>query len=112
MLEEFVLNEIKNGNQIKPKKILIKVLNPRTLSSKSQNRTKGLTGLLNELNIKNSMIDSSCCGMAGSLDSSKHYDVSKKDGVSTLIPAINNSTEDDYVVANGTSCRHQISGFF
>ena len=29
----------------------------------------------------------------------------------TLIPAINNSTEDDYVVANGTSCRHQISDF-
>ena len=40
---------------------------------------KVLLILLNELNIKNSMIDSSCCGMAGSFGySSKHYEVSKK----------------------------------
>ena len=110
LLEEFVLNEIKNGNQIKPKDFDKKVLIHGHCHQKSQNRTKGLTGLLNELNIKNSMIDSSCCGMAGSFGySSKHYDVSKKMAHLTLIPAINNSTEDDYIVANGTSCRHQIS---
>ena len=112
LLEEFVLNEIKNGNQIKPKDFDKKVLIHGHCHQKSQNRTKGLTGLLNELNIKNSMIDSSCCGMAGSFGySAKHYDVSKKMAHLTLIPAINNSTEDDYVVANGTSCRHQISDF-
>ena len=27
----------------------------------------------------------------------------------SLIPAINNSDEKDFIVANGTSCRHQIS---
>jgi hypothetical protein len=27
----------------------------------------------------------------------------------SLIPAINNSGEKDFIVANGTSCRHQIS---
>ena len=112
LLEEFVLNEIKNGNQIKPKDFDKKVLIHGHCHQKSQNRTKGLTGLLNELNIKNSMIDSSCCGMAGSFGySSKHYDVSKKMAHLTLIPTINNSKEDDYVVANGTSCRHQISDF-
>src|SRR6056300_851473 len=91
LLEEFVLNEIKNGNQIKPKDFDKKVLIHGHCHQKSQNRTKGLTGLLNELNIKNSMIDSSCCGMAGSFGySSKHYDVSKKMAHLTLIPAINN----------------------
>jgi len=112
LLEEFVLNEIKNGNQIKPKDFDKKVLIHGHCHQKSQNRTKGLTGLLNELNIKNSMIDSSCCGMAGSFGySSKHYEVSKKMAHLTLIPTINNSSEEDYVVANGTSCRHQISDF-
>ena len=65
-----------------------------------------------ELKIKNSMIDSSCCGMAGSFGySSKHYEISKKMAHLTLIPTINNSSEEDFLVANGTSCRHQISDF-
>ena len=72
MLEEFVLNEIKNGNQIKPKDFDKKVFIHGHCHQKSQNRTKGLTGLLNELNIKNSMIDSSCCGMAGSFGYSQN----------------------------------------
>ena len=73
---------------------------------------KVLLILLNELNIKNSMIDSSCCGMAGSFGySTKHYEVSKKMAYLSLVPKINNSSENDYVIANGTSCRHQISDF-
>ena len=27
----------------------------------------------------------------------------------SLIPAINNSDETDFIIANGTSCRHQIA---
>ena len=112
LIEEFILNEIKNGNKIKSKVFDKNVLIHGHCHQKSQNRTKGLTQLLNELSIKNKMIDSSCCGMAGSFGySSKHYEVSKKMAHLTLIPAINNSSEDDYVVANGTSCRHQISDF-
>ena len=112
LIEEFILNEIKNGNKIKSKVFDKNVLIHGHCHQKSQNRTKGLTQLLNELSIKNKMIDSSCCGMAGSFGySSKHYEVSKKMAHLTLIPAINNSSEDDFVVANGTSCRHQISDF-
>jgi Fe-S oxidoreductase len=29
----------------------------------------------------------------------------------SLIPAVNNSGSEDFIVANGTSCRHQISDF-
>ena len=112
LIEEFILNEIKNGNKIKSKVFDKNVLIHGHCHQKSQNRTKGLTQLLNELSIKNKMIDSSCCGMAGSFGySSKHYEVSKKMAHLTLIPAINNSSEDDYVIANGTSCRHQILDF-
>jgi len=66
--------------------------------------------LLSELNINNKMIDSSCCGMAGSFGyDSKTYETSKKMAHLSLIPAINSSGENDFIVANGTSCRHQIS---
>ena len=79
LLEEFALNEIKKGNKLKSKDFNKNVLIHGHCHQKSQNRIKGLTDLLNELNIKNSMIDSSCCGMAGSFGySSKHYEVSKK----------------------------------
>ncbi len=112
LIEEFILNEIKNGNKIKPKIFDKNVLIHGHCHQKSQNRTKGLTQLLNELNIKNKMIDSSCCGMAGSFGySSKHYEISKKMAHLTLIPEIKKSNEQDYIVANGTSCRHQISDF-
>ncbi len=112
LLEEFIFNEIKNGNKINSKNFNKNVLIHGHCHQKSQNRTKGLTNLLNELNIKNSMIESSCCGMAGSFGySSKHYEVSKKMAYLSLIPTINNSTKQDYLVANGTSCRHQISDF-
>tara|TARA_Y100000992_G_scaffold54749_1_gene32965 strand:+ start:1317 stop:1553 length:237 start_codon:yes stop_codon:yes gene_type:complete len=56
------------------------------------------------------MIDSSCCGMAGSFGyDSKNYEVSKKMANLSLIPVINKSDEKDFIIANGTSCRHQIS---
>ncbi len=36
-------------------------------------------------------------------------ETSKKMAHLSLIPAINSSNENDFIVANGTSCRHQIS---
>ena len=112
LLEEFILNEIKNNNTAKPKDFNQNVLIHGHCHQKSQNRINGLTELLNELNISNKLIDSSCCGMAGSFGySSKHFEVSKKMAHLSLIPAVNDASENDYIVANGTSCRHQISDF-
>ncbi len=110
LLEEFILEQIRNNNKIKANKFNQNVLIHGHCHQKSQDRMKGLTNLLSELNINNKMIDSSCCGMAGSFGyDSKTYDVSKKMANLSLIPAINNSGEKDFIVANGTSCRHQIS---
>ncbi|MEK9681137.1 MAG: FAD-binding and (Fe-S)-binding domain-containing protein, partial [Pelagibacteraceae bacterium] len=47
LIEEFILNEIKNGNKIKPKIFDKNVLIHGHCHQKSQNRTKGLTQLLN-----------------------------------------------------------------
>ena len=110
LLEEFILEQIRNNNNIKANKFDQNVLIHGHCHQKSQDRMKGLTNLLSELNINNKMIESSCCGMAGSFGyDSKTYEVSKKMANLSLIPAINNSGEKDFIVANGTSCRHQIS---
>ncbi len=110
LLEEFILEQIRNNNNIKANRFDQNVLIHGHCHQKSQDRMKGLTNLLSELNINNKMIETSCCGMAGSFGyESKNYEVSKKMANLSLIPAINNSDEKDFIVANGTSCRHQIS---
>jgi Fe-S oxidoreductase len=54
-------------------------------------------------------IDSSCCGMAGSFGySADTIDVSLAMGELSLLPAVRQAPADAIVVADGTSCRHQI----
>ena len=54
------------------------------------------------------LIDSSCCGMAGSFGyEAAHYDVSMQMAELSLLPAIR-KYPGAIVVADGTSCRHQI----
>jgi len=54
-------------------------------------------------------IESSCCGMAGSFGyEAEHYDISMKMAEASLLPAVRRAAADTLVVADGTSCRHQI----
>jgi Fe-S oxidoreductase len=54
-------------------------------------------------------IPSSCCGMAGAFGyEAEHYDVSMRMGELSLFPAVRQSGVDAAIVADGTSCRHQI----
>jgi Fe-S oxidoreductase len=56
-----------------------------------------------------SVIESSCCGMAGSFGfDAEHHEVSMKMGELSLLPAVRKADVDTLVVADGTSCRHQI----
>jgi Fe-S oxidoreductase len=55
-------------------------------------------------------VESSCCGMAGAFGyQSETYDVSKAMGELSLLPAVRAAESDTLVVADGTSCRHQIA---
>ncbi|MBU3621013.1 FAD-binding and (Fe-S)-binding domain-containing protein [Polynucleobacter sp. CS-Odin-A6] len=55
------------------------------------------------------LIESSCCGMAGSFGyEAEHIEVSKQMAELSLLPAIRKAPES-WVVADGTSCRHQIA---
>jgi len=54
-------------------------------------------------------IVSSCCGMAGAFGyEAEHYDVSMKMAEASLLPRVRVSDSDTLIVADGTSCRHQI----
>jgi len=54
-------------------------------------------------------VTSSCCGMAGAFGyGADTYDVSMRMGELSLLPAVRASGDDTLVVADGTSCRHQI----
>jgi Fe-S oxidoreductase len=55
-------------------------------------------------------IESSCCGMAGAFGYGvDHYDVSMRMAELSLLPAVRTAAEDTLIVADGTSCRHQIA---
>jgi FAD/FMN-containing dehydrogenase/Fe-S oxidoreductase len=55
-------------------------------------------------------IESSCCGMAGAFGyEAAHYDVSMRMAERSLLPAVRAASPDAWIVADGTSCRHQIA---
>jgi FAD/FMN-containing dehydrogenase/Fe-S oxidoreductase len=54
-------------------------------------------------------IESSCCGMAGAFGyHADTIDVSRAMGELSLLPAVRKAPGDAIIVADGTSCRHQI----
>ncbi|NDV85434.1 FAD-binding protein [Aurantimonas aggregata] len=56
-----------------------------------------------------SVVESSCCGMAGAFGyDAATIDVSMAMGELSLLPAVRAAPADAVIVADGTSCRHQI----
>jgi FAD/FMN-containing dehydrogenase/Fe-S oxidoreductase len=56
-----------------------------------------------------STIESSCCGMAGAFGYEARYaDVSLRMAEASLLPAVRQAGAGTLIVADGTSCRHQI----
>jgi Fe-S oxidoreductase len=56
------------------------------------------------------VVEGSCCGMAGSFGyEAAHVDVSLRMAELTLLPAVRRAEPGTLIVADGTSCRHQIA---
>lgn len=65
-------------------------------------------GLVPDLTVR--LIDSSCCGMAGAFGyQPRHQEVSQAMAEASLLPVVRAAAPQDLVVADGTSCRHQIA---
>ncbi|GFE63768.1 FAD-binding and (Fe-S)-binding domain-containing protein [Litoreibacter roseus] len=56
------------------------------------------------------VVETSCCGMAGAFGYGvETHDVSRKMAELDLAPAVRAASEDTLIVADGTSCRHQVA---
>ena len=111
LLEEFLANEAKVGKLKLPLKSATRpVLFHGHCHQKSFAAVTPALELLKLIpNAEPKLIESSCCGMAGSFGyEAEHIDVSKQMAEASLLPAIRKSP-DSWVVADGTSCRHQIA---
>ncbi|MET0277402.1 MAG: FAD-linked oxidase C-terminal domain-containing protein, partial [Pseudorhodoplanes sp.] len=108
--EEFLAREHKAGRLL----ISFKPMKTRALlhghchqkAFEAYGPVQTVLGLVPDLKIE--PIESSCCGMAGAFGyASDTIDVSLAMGELSLLPAVR-SAPDAIVVADGTSCRHQI----
>jgi FAD/FMN-containing dehydrogenase/Fe-S oxidoreductase len=70
---------------------------------------KGETALLDKLGVRWKLLDTGCCGMAGSFGfNAEHYDLSMKVAEDKLLPLLRKTSSDALIVTNGFSCREQI----
>ena len=111
LLEEFLASEAKAGNL----KLNLKAANKSVLfhGHCHQKAFAAVTPAMELLklipNAEPKLIESSCCGMAGSFGyEAEHIAVSIQMAEMSLLPSIRKSP-DSWVVADGTSCRHQIA---
>lgn len=64
---------------------------------------------LKKMGIEAEVLDSGCCGMAGSFGFEKNkYEVSVKCGELVLLPKVRDARPHDLIVASGFSCQEQI----
>jgi FAD/FMN-containing dehydrogenase/Fe-S oxidoreductase len=111
LLEEFLASEAEAGRL----KLNLKAIAPAALlhghchqkAFGAMGAVESVLRLIPELKVET--VESSCCGMAGSFGyEAEHYEVSMKMGEANLLPAVRKALPDTLVVADGTSCRHQI----
>ena len=111
LLEEFLAREQKEG-RLKlplgplPKKALLHG-HCHQKAFDAMGAVESVLKMIPELSVDT--VESSCCGMAGSFGyDAATIDVSLKMGELSLLPAVRKASADALIVADGTSCRHQI----
>jgi FAD/FMN-containing dehydrogenase/Fe-S oxidoreductase len=112
MIDVFIENEINEGNiRTEFTSAFKKLLVHGHCHQKSLYGTTAMERVLGRIpDLEVEVLDSGCCGMAGSFGYEKeHYDLSMKVGEDRLLPAIREKEETTGVVACGFSCRHQIA---
>ena len=113
LLEEFLARELAAG-RLDQLKARLRPLDQRVLlhGHCHQKAFGAVASILEVLKlipgVQPELIESSCCGMAGSFGyEAGHYEVSMKMAELSLLPAVRKHP-GAIIVADGTSCRHQI----
>ncbi len=111
-IEEFIASEIKNGNikgsSFTKEQKIIKI--HTHCHQKSLSNSEATFTMLNvPVNYKVTLLNTGCCGMAGSFGYEKeHYEISMQMGENSVFPKIRNTSIGVELAVSGTSCRHQI----
>jgi FAD/FMN-containing dehydrogenase/Fe-S oxidoreductase len=113
LIEEFLLEEIELGNLTQNDFKSTEKWNILYHGHCHQKVLSDVTKALQLLNFPDglsaSLIDSGCCGMAGSFGyEAEHYDLSMQIAEQRLFKAIRARPEGTLICASGLSCRHQI----
>lgn len=114
LLEDFLMIEKSKGNLTKEIKFKSgSYLMHGHCHQKSIFTTASIHQLFNQQSdVVLKEINSGCCGMAGSFGYEKeHYVVSEKIGNLSLLPEIREANKNEFILAQGFSCRHQIEHF-
>jgi len=111
LFEEFLAREAKAGElELSLKPVAKRALLHGHCHQKSfaaMAAVEAVLSLVPELSVES--IDSSCCGMAGAFGyGADTIDASLRMAELSLLPAVRKAGADALVVADGTSCRHQI----
>jgi FAD/FMN-containing dehydrogenase/Fe-S oxidoreductase len=73
-------------------------------------RMKAEESVFKKIGLDYKMLDSGCCGMAGSFGfESGKYELSVKIGERVLLPAVRSAEPSTFLIADGFSCREQIA---
>jgi Fe-S oxidoreductase len=114
LFEEFLAREIASG-ALAEFKAKLKPLDKRVLlHGHCHQKAFGVVSPIVQVlklipGVEPEVIESSCCGMAGSFGyEASHYDVSMQMAELSLLPAVR-KYPGAIVIADGTSCRHQIA---
>ena len=113
LLEEFLAREAAAGRLDELRQKLRPLAKPVLVHGHCHQKAFGAVSPVLEVlklipGVQPQLIESSCCGMAGSFGyEARHHAVSMQMAELSLLPTVR-SAPDAIVVADGTSCRHQI----
>jgi FAD/FMN-containing dehydrogenase/Fe-S oxidoreductase len=107
--QTFLLSEFLNRIAYRPPTLKRKALLHGHCHQKALFGMKEDQKLLRRMGVDAELLDSGCCGLAGSFGfEEKHYDISMKVGERVLLPKVRKAARDTLIVGDGFSCREQI----
>jgi FAD/FMN-containing dehydrogenase/Fe-S oxidoreductase len=107
LFSEFLEKKVKN---YKPRQLKRKAIVQGHCHHKAIMRTEDEESVLGKIGLDFEMLNSGCCGMAGSFGyEADKYDVSIQCGERALLPRVRKAGVSTIIMADGFSCREQIS---
>lgn len=107
--QSFMLEDFLRAEGVAPPRLSGRALVQAHCYRKSVLGLDGLAATLADMGLEAEVLESGCCGMAGSFGfEASHYGVSMACAERVLLPAVRAAPRGTFVIADGYSCREQI----